>query len=182
MSDDIKNKEKMSNSERVDLSMAKRQALNKIKELSGDSEWNLIQQIAQEIEAHFIIKKEKLSLDKHLELVKQEVKFRYTDQPEVLTIMEEAIPSRITISHWKKKKGWEDSIWMKIRGEGLFTSDRRARVIEKLYDQASSDGNVQAAKIWLTLSGDYSEKDPAGKNYTLDLFREINQVIHGKAK
>lgn len=170
----------MDTKDKVEASQLKLLARQRIKSLTGDSEWDLIQQIAQEIEAHYVIKKEKLSLDKHLEYIKQEVRSRYSDQPDMLELIEEAIPSRVSISQWKKKKGWEDAVWMKIRGEGLFTTDRRAQVIHKLFEQAAQQGNVQAAKIWLTLSGDYVEKDNTQKSETLDLFRELNEAIHNK--
>jgi len=172
----------ISHEEKGLLSLAKRSAIKKLAQLQGESEWNLLQQIGQEIEAHHIIIKEKLSLDKHLAAILEEAKSRYSEEPDLLALVLDAIPSRITLRAWKKKKGWEECVWMKIRGEGLFTTDRRAQVVGKLFEQAAIDGNVQAAKIWLTLSGDYSEKDPSAKNEALDVFRELNEAIHNKNK
>lgn len=166
--------------EKYQLSQVKVLARQKVKALSGDSEWDLVQQIAQEIEAHHLISERKVSLAKLLELIKEEVKARYSDQPDLLEIVEESIPSVMTLSNWKKKKGWEDAVWMKIRGEGLFTSDRRAKVINTLFEQASSKGNVNAAKVWLTLSGDYVEKGDNGKSEAIDMFRQMNEAIHSK--
>ena len=41
------------------------------------------------------------------------------------------------------------------------------------------DKSDQAAKIWLTISGDYSDKiDVTDK--TVDTYRDINNILHGK--
>ena len=172
MSDDIKEL-------KATLSEAKRLAIKRIEALSGDSDWNLLQQIVQEIESSFIISKNSYTNQKLLDLLKHEVESRYSDQPDLLEILKEGIPSVMTISKWRKKKGWEDAVWMRVRGEGLFTHDRRAKVINAMFEKAN-EGNVNAAKVWLTLSGDYVEKDPAAKNDALDLFRQMNEAIHSK--
>lgn len=155
-------------------------AMKKAKELSGDSRWDLIEQIAQEIQAHHILTKEKLTALKHIEYIEAEIKSRYFDQPEVLQILLDAVPSTTTLGIWKKKKEWEEAVWMTLRGEGLFTPDSRAQVINRLFQQAAFDGNVQAAKVWLTLSGDYVEKGENAKSDALDLFRQMNEAIHSK--
>lgn len=164
-----------------DLGETKRLAIKRIEHLTGESEWNLLQQICQDIEADFIVsKKGKLSNQKLLDLMRDEVKHRYGEQADMISILEEAIPSMMTISVWRKKKGWEDAVWFRVRGEGLFTNDQRSAVIGKLFQQAAVDGNVQAAKIWLTLSGDYQEKDTTSKNDVVDIFKSINETIHSK--
>ncbi len=155
-------------------------AMKKAKELSGDGRWDIIEQIAQEIQAHHVLTKSKLTAAQHLQFINDEIKSRYSDQPEVMEILLDAVPSGTTLGTWKKKKEWEEAVWMKLRGEGLFTPDARAQVISKLFDQAATDGNVQAAKIWLTLSGDYVEKGEGAKNDAMDLFRQMNEAIHSK--
>lgn len=166
--------------DKQELAQLKSLAIKKIEHLNGDSEWTLIQQIAQEIEADHKIRNQKLSLDNHVELLKQEIANRYNEDPVTRDLILEAVPSKVSVHHWKKKKGWEEAVWVKVRGEGLFTSDNRAKIIQKLYEQAAIDGNVTAAKIWLTLSGDYSEKDTSGRNEVLDVFRNLNEAIHSK--
>lgn len=164
--------------ERAQAGTLKVLAIKKAKELSGDSRWDLVEQIAQEIQAHYVLKKEKLTAIKHIEFIEQEIRSRYSDQPDVMQILLDAVPSTTTLGNWKKKKEWEEAVWIKLRGEGLFTPDSRAQVISRLFDQALQ-GNVPAAKIWLTLSGDYVEKGDSGKNGdAMDLFRQINEAIH----
>ncbi len=154
-------------------------AMKKAKELSGDSRWDLVEQIAQEIQAHYVLNKQKITAAQHIKHIEDEIKSRYADEAEVMQILLDAVPSTTTLGTWKKKKEWEEAVWMKLRGEGLFTPDSRAQVIGKLFDQAVQ-GNVPAAKVWLTLSGDYSEKDPAVKDSAMDMFRQLNEAIHSK--
>jgi hypothetical protein len=171
---------------RAERSEAKRLALKRIDQLSGDSEWSLIQQIAQEIEAYFVAKNERIpSLDDMGDLLLKEIRTKYPEgsgpeYDEVREALIDAIPSRMTIHKWRGKKGWDEGRWSKVRGTGLFTSDKRATLINDLYSQAR-DGNVTAAKIWLTLSGDYQEKGDT-KSDVVEQFREINNILHANKK
>lgn len=170
---------------RSEASQTKRLALKKVEQLSGDSEWNLVQQIIQDIEAYHVVKNDKKpTLDNTLELTKDEIKARYSEdspeQKEIRDLLIESVPSRITLQKWRQRKGWDDAVWTRARGgpTGLFSHDKRSVVIHSLYDSAVK-GNTTAAKIWLTLSGDYVEKAET-KNEIVDQFREINSVLHGK--
>lgn len=169
---------------KAELSNQKRLALKKVEQLSGDSEWNLLQQIIHDIEAFHVVKNEKRpSLDATIDLLKDEIKARYVidtlEQNEIREVLLEAVPSRITLQKWRTRKGWDDAVWTKARGgpSGLFSHDKRSVVIHSLYDNAVK-GNTTAAKIWLTLSGDYVEKAET-KNEIVDQFREINNILHG---
>lgn len=178
--------EVMSVQEKAELSLQKRLALQRVKQLSN-SEWNLIQQIIHDIEAYYVVKNERRpSLDKTVELVVEEIKARYPEdnleQKELREVLLESVPSRITLQKWRNKKGWDDAVWTRARGgpSGLFSHDKRSIVIHSLYESALK-GNTPAAKVWLTLSGDYVEKAET-KNEIVDQFREINEVIHGSKK
>lgn len=177
--DDLKQREQA----RLDASHAKRLIYKRLEAMQGDSEWNLVQQIAHDIEAFYVASNEKRpSVDEMLRLIPIEMDKKYPkDVPEYEELREllfEGVPSRSNMYKWRNQKGWEDAVWAKIRGVGLFTADKRSQVINKLLDQAK-DGNVTAAKIWLTLSGDYSEKGDT-TNTVVEQFREINNILHGK--
>lgn len=170
---------------KAELSGQKKLALKRVEQLSGESEWNLLQQIIHDIEAFHVVKNDKRpSLDATIDLLKDEIKARYSadhpEQGEIRDVLLEAVPSRITLQKWRTRKGWDDAVWTKARGgpSGLFSHDKRSVVIHSLYDNAVK-GNTTAAKIWLTLSGDYVEKSEA-KNEIVDQFREINSILHGK--
>jgi hypothetical protein len=80
-----------------------------------------------------------------------------------------------------KKDGWEEAVWKKVRGDQLFSPEKRAEVIEALRQRAidPKKGSDSAAKLWLTMSGDYSDKMEVNDK-GLEAFREINSIIHRK--
>lgn len=139
----------------------------------------------QDVEAWYVIKQDKKpTLDKLVVLLNEEIESRY-GSPELQDVKEallDAFPSRITLNKWRSLKGWDDAVWAKARSgpTGMFSHDKRARIIHSLYETATT-GNVNAAKIWLTLSGDFVEKMET-KNEVVDQFREINKIIHGSKK
>jgi hypothetical protein len=147
---------------------------------NGDSQWTLVQEILQEIQAAYIVKDPDV-MPKTTKLVvelKSEIEKRYADEPETKQILLDGIPAERSVREWLKKDGWEEAVWSKIRQDGLFTSAKRAQVIESLRTRALDKSDV-AAKIWLTLSGDYSEKMEVDSR-SVDMYREINSVLHKK--
>jgi len=167
--------------EMLDKSQDKILARKRLEKLQEDSEWNILEQILQEIESTFLVSKEKTpSNEKLVEMMAAEINAKYFDDLELKSLLHEALPSRVSISKWRKKKGWEEAVWSKVRSTGLFTQQKRQRIIDSLFEQAT-DGNTNAAKIWLTLSGDYQEKGNQTSE-VVDQFREINSIIHGNKK
>lgn len=152
----------------------------KIKRLQGESEWTLLQQIALDVEATFKIQQKKLSAEKMRELTLQEIKVRYSNQPDIQEELTYLTPSIAVFNRWRKLKNWEIAVWSNIKDTGLFTNDKKAKVIERIFDKIMEKGDVQAAKIWLTLSGDYVEKSENKNEAAMDLFREINNQLHKK--
>lgn len=163
---------------------AKIEAVNKVKHLSVGSDWTVLQEIMQDLIASSIIKKQKpIGLIKMKEMLKTEVIQRYSAKAEenIASDLIAAIPSIGSLSRWQKLKGWEEAVWVKVRGEGMFTLDRRAKVIDALFEQATEKGNVNAAKVFLTLSGDYVEKGEQNKKEDqMEQFREIHKAINSK--
>ena len=161
----------------------KLEAIKAAKELSNpDSDWTITQEILQDIMAGYIVAnpKGKPAVTVMVEDLKKEIESRYTDEPEKKKILLEGIPSVQSIRVWVKKDGWDEAVWQKVRGDKLFSADKRSQVIEALRERAMDKSDV-AAKIWLTLSGDYSEKMEVD-NKTVDVYREINNIIHRKSR
>lgn len=159
------------------------EAYRAVKKLSGeDSEWTLTQQLLQEVMAgHTVANPNKLPpLTQMVDELKKEIQTRYADEPELRQLLLDSIPQMRSVREWVKKEGWDEAIWGYVRAEGLFTASKRAQVIEALRDRAL-DKSDSAAKIWLTLSGDYSEKMEVD-NKSVEIYREINNVLHGKKK
>lgn len=163
---------------------AKIDASAKVRSLSGGADWTILQDILQDIQASTIIKKQKApGLVKLKEILKNEVLQRYSAKGEESLVEDliAGIPSIGSLARWQKLKGWEEAVWVKVRGEGMFTLDRRAKVIDSLFEQATEKGNVNAAKVFLTLSGDYVEKgDQSKKDDQMEQFREIHKAINSK--
>ena len=147
---------------------------------SPDSKWSITQEILQEIHSAYIVAdpNKRPSLNKMSEELKKEIEIRYDEDPELKKLLIDSIPSIASIGKWLKKEGWEDAVWKKIRSDNLFSPEKRAQVIESLRARAL-DKSDSAAKIWLTLSGDYSEKMEVNDK-SLDSYREINSILHKK--
>lgn len=149
------------------------------------SKWTLVQEILQEIIATHVIAdpNAKPYIKVLSEELRTEIQIRYADNEEMRTILLDAVPSDNSIQNlWLKKEGWEEAVWAKVRGTGLFSKERRSQMVNALFNRGL-DKSDNAAKIWLTLSGDYSEKGgEVSKNQTLESFREINEILHKKPK
>lgn len=155
-----------------------------VKELSNsNSPWSLPQEILQEIQSSHIVSnpdKQPPTIQMVGEL-KKEIELRYADRPELRDLILESIPANATVHTWLKKEGWEEAVWKRVRGDSLFSPEKRSQVIESLRKRAvdSKKPSDTAAKIWLTLSGDYSEKMEV-TDKSLDAYREINNILHKK--
>jgi hypothetical protein len=159
------------------------EAYRAVKKLSGDdSPWTLTQQLLQEVMAgHTVVNPNSLPpLTQMVDQLKKEIESRYEDDPSLKQLLLDSIPNMRSVREWVKKDGWDEAVWGYVRAEGLFTASKRAQMIEALRDRGLDRSDV-AAKIWLTLSGDYSEKMEVD-NKSVDMYREINNVLHGKKK
>lgn len=177
----LENLSKAQKEEMSDKAVEQLNAYKAVKKLSNEnSQWTLTQELLQEIMAgHTIADPDKLpALTVMVEELKKEINVRYADDDELRQVLLDSIPSMRSVREWVKKDGWDDAIWGYVRGDGLFTASKRAQVIESLRTRAL-DRSDTAAKIWLTLSGDYSEKMEVD-NKSVDIYREINSLLHKK--
>jgi len=128
---------------------------------------------------HTVVNPEKLpALTIMVEELKEEIEKRYTDDETLKKLLLDSIPNMASVRVWVKKEGWDEAVWGYVRAEGLFTASKRAQMIESLRTRGLDRSDV-AAKIWLTLSGDYSEKMEVD-NKSVDMYREINNILHKK--
>lgn len=163
----------------IDKSTVKMEAIRAVKALdNGDSKWNLTQDIFQDIMAgHIVADPNNVPpVTQMREELLKEIEARYKDEEDTKILLLESVPEVRSIRKWIKKDGWEEAVWDKIRGDQLFSPANRAQVIEAIRLRAI-DKSDQAAKLWLTISGDYSEKfDVTDK--TVDTYREISNILH----
>jgi hypothetical protein len=158
-------------------------AYHNVKKLSNkNSNWTITQELLQEImAAHTVANPERLPpLTEMVIQLKEEIEKRYQDDPAIKDVLLKSIPAMRSVREWVKKEGWDEAVWGYVRAEGLFSAANRAKVIKALGDRAI-DRSDAAAKIWLTLSGDYSEKMEVD-NKSADMYREINSILHGNKK
>jgi len=140
--------------------------------------FTLIQQIALDIEGNYRLLEKKLSARELKENIVVEIKERYKSDKPIAKELEEYVPSVQTISKWRNTKAWEPAIFGSIKDTGLFTIEKKAKIIDSIYIKATEKNDTNAAKLWLTMSGDYVEGKDSGKSEdSMDLYREINSAI-----
>ena len=169
--------------EKAEKAVIKLEAVKAVKKLSNpDSEWSIPQEILQEIVAtHKIANPDRLPrIPQLVEELKREIEVRYKDEPELKELLLESIPSDRSVNEWTKKKTWDEAVWNKLRDSNLFSQEKRALMINALF-QRGMDKDTQAAKLWLTISGDYADKVEV-KDKVADKYREINKILHSPSK
>lgn len=169
--------------ELVNKANEKRKAKQAAKALEDpDAEWTILEDLLQEIQAGYLVANPdvKPPVTKLVEDLKKEVRNKYSNQPKAMDLLLNSIPSHVSLRLWLKKDGWDDAVWKKIRDDALFSPAKRAEVIQALHSRAI-DKSDTAAKIYLTLSGDYKENDDKDDS-VIETFREINKVLQGKAE
>lgn len=176
-----------SNSEQQKLEKAKKaiemqEARKAVRDISTNPDWDLVQELLQEIMATHVIANPEVQpkVPQLITELQEEIKKRYDGDEETKDILLNGIPHARSIREWIKRSEWEEAVWKKISGTGLFTHEKRSAMIQALYTRGLQK-NDQAAKMWLTMSGDYSDKlDINDKESALDKFRAINKQIHSK--
>jgi hypothetical protein len=156
----------------------------RLRAISTSPEWDLGQVVMQEVFSHHAIqnpdKKVVANAEKIIEY-KQLVVERYAEEPETRDMLLTCTPAVETIKKWMRKPGWDDAVWNNIKTTGLFTKERRASMINSVYNKGIK-GDTNAAKLWLQLSGDLTDGTTVGKNEALvDKFRDINKIIHSRS-
>lgn len=154
-------------------------SLQKVKALKTDSDWNALEEIIQDVMATYVVQNPdgaRPAVKKIRDDVELEIKLRYEADSETKDILLDALPSEMTIGKWIKQPKWNEAVWDRVRTGGLFTKERRSQMINALFERGLSKSD-NAAKIWLTLSGDYSEKLDITQDKALEKFREINEIL-----
>ena len=106
----------------------------------------------------------------------KEIKLRYDSDKDTRDLLLDALPSEMTLGKWIKQPKWNEAVWNRVRTDGLFTKERRSQMINSLFERGLNKSD-NAAKIWLTLSGDYSEKLDINQDKAVEKFREINEIL-----
>src|ERR1700740_173383 len=118
--------------EKIVLRLAAQKALKAL--ANGNSTWILTQEILQEIHAAHIVSNpdKQPPVTEMVEELKKEIEVRYAEDQELKKLLFDSIPSVNNVRGWLKKEGWEEAVWKRVRGESLFSPEKRAQVIESL--------------------------------------------------
>ena len=158
--------------------------LKQIRAMKTDTEWNVLEELLQDIMAVHVVNNPNSKQPSVRQLrneVVTEIKVRHDSDHELRDLLLDGLPTEVSMGKWIKKTKWKEAVWDRVRSDGLFTGERRAIMINALFERGTSKSD-NAAKIWLTLSGDYSDKLDVSTDKTLDKYREINEILHKKTK
>jgi len=165
-----------------DTQIKKAEARKKIKSLSDGSKWNLVQRHLMEVQADCILRQAKdekvMEFSEQYDLLKLKLELEYADQPEMKEAVFSYLPTPRGCSNWLKLNGWQDEVMAVLRKGHLFSSGNRVEVITSLCAKAKA-GDVQAAKVWLTMSGDYSDKIEMG-DAKFEKYKEYANILQVK--
>ena len=157
--------------------------LAEVKAMKTDSDWNVLEEILMDVLSVYVIKNPDSDKGPPIRQVRDdmiaEIKVRYKEEKDVRDLLIKAMPSEVTLGKWAKNPKIQEAVWSKIKDTGLFTKERRAEMINALYNRGINKSD-NAAKIWLTLSGDYSDKIDINQDKAVEKFREINEILHKK--
>jgi hypothetical protein len=167
---------------KIEKSLEKQKIAREIKKLSENSPWTIPQQLLQEVLATFTVANPgaKPDLVSMREKLIEEITKRYDYDPSLRDLLISGVPNITAIRAWTKKEGWREAVWKVIHATGMFTNEKRAAMIDSLF-MRGVEKDTAAAKIWLTLSGDYVEKtENTNKDAVIEKYREINTILHSK--
>lgn len=103
-----------------------------------------------------------------VERLREVVKQKFKDEPDLLEIIIEAIPDMENIRRWTKRPNWKEEVEVRMRDETLFSSENRHRMIKAVFDNGLR-GNAKFAEMYLKMSGDIGavveKEDPKKKSY-----------------
>jgi hypothetical protein len=166
--------------------LAKKNELKKkLKELfpeHEEDEWTIVQQMFQEVMSTWVVENPDKSIPAAKQFLvdyKELVKAKYSEEPEKQELLLELTPSLAGLKLWVLKKGWDDAVWATFKTTKMFTPEKKAKLLDSLWKRGC-DKDTNAAKIWLTISGDYVDKVDLKKDDTAEKYREINKILHKK--
>lgn len=129
---------------------------------SNAGKWHILQEFLIEIQADGKLKEglgqKYPTFEEQLYLLHKKVEVEFKDDPNTIAILNGGVTHKTSLQQWTKLAGWNDAVIDKMKSYGLFTPQKRAEVIEAVRSKAVKDGDTAAAKVWLTMSGDYSDK------------------------
>lgn len=116
------------------------------------------------------------SCPKLLELAAEEINKRFVGEPELAKIIIEALPGVKTLQRWVKRQDWKDEAEKRLKDDNLFSIDKRAAMINMVFNRGLKEGDIKAAEMYLKLSGDLSNK-PQQKDKGYEVYQELAESL-----
>lgn len=172
----------INNNQDLDKREKKMQLRKMLKSLS-DGVWTVVEDVMIDVEVAarteiLLEKRNKVPTSSELlKLTEIALTERYESEEDVLKVLISTLPNSASVRKWLKKPEWKDEVEKRMRDETLFSSSKRAKMINSLY-LSGSTGNTRAAEIWLKMSGDLN-KDP-NKDPVANMFEKIQNSLTKK--
>lgn len=116
------------------------------------------------------------SCPKMLEISKDVIKTKFEAEPDLIDIIIGALPGVKTLQRWIKRQDWRDEVEKRLKDDNLYSLDKRATVIQMIFDRAVIDKDIKAAEMYLKLSGDLTSK-PAQKDKGYEAYQELAESL-----
>lgn len=144
--------------------------------------WDVIQDIlidiyvAGNIELSLGRLKEVYPCTTMIELAKDEINKRFKHEPELAQLIIGALPAVKTLQRWVKRQDWKEEVEKRLKDETLFSLDKRAAMINMIYNRGLLQGDIKAAEMYLKLSGDLTNK-PQQKDKGYEAYQELAESL-----
>lgn len=148
----------------------------------ANGKWDIVQDIlldifvAGQIQLSLNNIKEQYSCPKMLALAPDEINLRFRAEPELAETIIGALPGPKTLSRWIKRQDWKDEVEKRLKDENLFSLDKRAAMINMIFNRGLNQGDIKAAEMYLKLSGDLTNK-PQQKDKGYEAYQELAESL-----
>lgn len=113
---------------------------------------------------------------KMLEIAKEEIDRRFDEEPELAEIIKGALPGVKTLQRWIKRQDWKEELEKRLKDDNLYSLDKRATVIQMIFNRAVHESDIKAAEMYLKLSGDLTNK-PVEKDKGYEAYQELAESL-----
>lgn len=111
-----------------------------------------------------------------LKVAKEEILRRFDTEAELAEIIAGALPGVKTLQRWIKRQDWKDEVETRLKDDKLYSLDKRATVIQMIFNRAVNESDIKAAEMYLKLSGDLTNKPPQ-KDKGYEAYQELAESL-----
>lgn len=149
----------------------------------ADGQWTVIEDIMIDVIVGYrteilLDKRDKIpSTQTIIDATKTTIEERFSEDKEVVEVLTASMPSITSVRKWFKKSEWKEEVDKRMRDETLFSSDKRAKMVNTLY-KFGLNGSAKHSEMWLKMSGDLGKE--VAKDPIQDQFSKIQKALSKK--